>query len=71
MKTLNDIRQCDIFNNAVLKHLMNYDPVKLDVSYSDDSFCVVITQDCDIVHTKTEDEPFIEFIIGNPTKDKS
>ena len=71
MKTLNDIRQCDIFNNAVLKHLMNYDPVKLDVSYSDDSFCVVITQDCDIVHTKTEDEPFVEFIIGDPTSDKS
>lgn len=71
MKTLNDIRQCDIFNNAVLKSLMNYDPVKLDVSYSDNSFCVVITQDCDIVHTKTEDEPFVEFIIGNPTNDKS
>ena len=71
MKTLNDIRQCDIFNNTVLNNLMNYEPVKLDVSYSDNSFCVVITQDCDIVHTKTEDEPFIEFIIGNPTKDKS
>lgn len=71
MKTLNDIRQCDIFNNTVLNNLMNYEPVKLDVSYSDNSFCVVITQDCDIVHTKIEDEPFIEFIIGNPTEDKS
>lgn len=71
MKTLNDIRQCDIFNSTVLNHLMNSDPVKLDVSYSDNSFCVVITQDCDMVHPKTEDEPFVEFIIGNQTNDKS
>ncbi len=49
----------------------NLSPVNLDVSYHENSFCTVITQDCDIVHQKQEEEPFVEFIIGNLTQDKS
>ena len=51
MKTLNDLRQCDVFDNTVLKGLQKLKPVNLNVALSEKSFCVVITQDCDIVHT--------------------
>ena len=71
MKTINDIRQCDIFDYSVLIRLQNLSPVNLDISYHENSFCTVITQDCDIVHQKQEEEPFVEFIIGNLTQDKS
>lgn len=71
MKTQNDLRQCDVFDNTVLKGLQELKPVNLNVALSERSFCVVITQDCDIVHTPPEDEPFIEFIIGNLSEDKS
>lgn len=71
MKTLNDLRQCDIFDNSVLKSLWELCPISLNFALSEDSFCVVITQDCDIVHEKTAEEPFVEFIIGDFTKDKS
>lgn len=71
MKTLNDLRQCDIFDNSVLKGLQNLCPVNLNVAMSEESFCVVITQDCDIVHEETDEEPFIEFIIGNFSEAKS
>ena len=71
MKTINDIRQCDIFDHSVLNFLQNLNPVNLDVSYRENSFCTVITQDCDIVHQKQEEEPFVEFIIGDLTQDKS
>lgn len=71
MKTLNDLRQCDVFDNTVLKGLQKLKPVNLNVALSEKSFCVVITQDCDIVHTPPEEEPFIEFIIGNLSEDRS
>lgn len=71
MKTLNDLRQCDVFDNTVLKGLQKLKPVNLNVALSERSFCVVITQDCDIVHTPPEEEPFIEFIIGNLSEDRS
>lgn len=71
MKTLNDLRQCDVFDNTVLKRLQKLKPVNLNVALSEKSFCVVITQDCDIVHEETDEEPFIEFIIGNFSEDKS
>lgn len=71
MKTLNDLRQCDVFDNTVLKRLQKLKPVNLNVALSERSFCVVITQDCDIVHTPPEEEPFIEFIIGNLSEDRS
>ena len=71
MKTINDIRQCDIFDHSVLNFLQNLNPVNLDVSYRENLFCTVITQDCDIVHQKQEEEPFVEFIIGDLTQDKS
>jgi len=70
MKTLNDLRQCDVFDNSTLRSLQKLCPVNLNVVISENSFCVVVTQDCDIVHEKTE-EPFVEFIIGNTTEDKS
>lgn len=71
MKTLNELRQCEVLNNSTLKRLQDLCPVNLNVVMSDESFCVVVTQDCDIVHVKTEEEPYIEFIIGNITQDKS
>ena len=71
MKTLNDLRQCDVFDNSVLKGLQKLKPVNLNVALSERSFCVVITQDCDIIHTPPEEEPFIEFIIGNLSEDRS
>lgn len=71
MNTLKDLRQCDIFDSSVLKSLQSFCPIKLNVELSEKSFCVVVTQDCDIVHEKKEEEPFVEFIIGNPTDDKS
>lgn len=71
MKTLKDLRQCDIFDSSVLKSLQNFCPINLNIELSEKSFCVVVTQDCDIVHEKKEEEPFVEFIIGNPTDDKS
>lgn len=71
MKTLNDLRQCDVFDNSVLNSLQSLSPVNLNVALSEKSFCVVITQDCDIVHTPPEEEPFIEFIIGNLSEDRS
>lgn len=71
MNTLKDLRQCDIFDSSVLKSLQGFCPIKLNVELSEKSFCVVVTQDCDIVHEKKEEEPFVEFIIGNPTDDKS
>lgn len=71
MKTLNELRQCEVLNNSTLKRLQDLCPVNLNVAMSDESFCVVVTQDCDIVHVKTEEEPYIEFIIGNITQDKS
>lgn len=71
MKILNDLRQCDVFDNTVLKGLQKLKPVNLNVALSERSFCVVITQDCDIVHTPPEEEPFIEFIIGNLSEDRS
>ena len=71
MKTLNDLRQCDVFDDSILKGLQDLCPVNLNVVLSEKSFCVVITQDCDIVHEKTEEEPFIEFIVGNFSEDKS
>ena len=71
MKTLNDLRQCDVFDYSVLKDLQSLSPVNLNVTLSEKSFCVVVTQDCDIVHTPPEDEPFIEFIIGNLSEEKS
>ena len=71
MKTLNDLRQCDVFDNTVLKGLQKLKPVNLNVALSEKSFCVVITQDCDIVHSPPEEEPFIEFIIGNLSEDRS
>ncbi len=71
MKTINDLRQCDVFDNSVLKSLQNLNPANLAVDLSEESFCVVVTQDCDIVHEKTEEEPYVEFIIGNFSKDKS
>ena len=71
MKTLNDLRQCDVFDNSVLNSLQSLSPVNLNVALSEKSFCVVITQDCDIVHSPPEEEPFIEFIIGNLSEDRS
>lgn len=71
MKTLNDLRQCDVFDNSVLNRLQSLSPVNLNVALSEKSFCVVITQDCDIVHEETDEEPFIEFIIGNFSEAKS
>lgn len=71
MKTLNELKQCDVFDNSVLKSLQKLCPVNLDVDLSEESFCVVVTQDCDIVHGETEEEPYVEFIIGNFSKDKS
>lgn len=71
MKTLNDLRQCDVFDNSVLNSLQSLSPVNLKVALSEKSFCVVITQDCDIVHEETDEEPFIEFIIGNFSEAKS
>lgn len=71
MKTLNDLRQCDVFDNSTLRNLQKLCPVNLNVVISENSFCVVVTQDCDIVHDETEEEPFVEFIIGNTTEDKS
>lgn len=71
MKTLNDLRQCDVFDNSILKGLQKISAVNLNAVLSEQSFCVVITQDCDIVHEKTDEEPFIEFIIGNFSDDKS
>lgn len=71
MCTLNDLRQCDIFDYSVLNKLQRLSPVNLNVVWSEGSFCVVVTQDCDIVHEKTEEEPFVEFIIGNFSEDKS
>lgn len=71
MKTLNDLRQCDVFDYSVLNSLQGLSPVNLNVALSDKSFCVVVTQDCDIVHEPTEEDPFIEFIIGNLSEDKS
>lgn len=71
MKKLNDLRQCDVFDNSVLISLQRLNPANLNVDLSEKSFCVVVTQDCDIVHEKTEEEPYVEFIIGNFSKDKS
>lgn len=71
MKALNDLRQCDVFDNSILKKLQNLSPVNLNVVLSEESFCVIVTQDCDIVHKKMEEEPFLEFIIGNFTHEKS
>ena len=71
MKTLNDLRQCDVFDYSVLKDLQSLSPVNLNVTLSEKSFCVVVTQDCDIVHEETDEEPFIEFIIGNFSEAKS
>lgn len=70
MKALDDLRQCDVFDNSILKKLQELNPTNLDAVLSEESFCVIITQDCDIVHERTE-EPFLEFIIGNFTDDKS
>ena len=61
MNTLN-IRQCDVYDNSILKRLQRLNPVSLNTDCSDESFCVVITQDCDIVHPKIEEEPFVEFM---------
>lgn len=71
MKTLNDLRQCDVFDYSVLKDLQSLSPVNLNDTLSEKSFCVVVTQDCDIVHTPKEDEPFVEFIIGTFSENKS
>ena len=71
MKTLNDLRQCDVFDNFVLNRLQGLCPVNLNVVLSEESFCVVVSQDCDIVHEDTEEEPFIEFIIGKFSEAKS
>lgn len=70
MNTLN-IRQCDVYDNSILKRLQKLNPVSLNTDCSDESFCVVITQDCDIVHPKIEEEPFVEFITGNLSTDRS
>ena len=71
MKTHNDLRQCDVFDNSVLNRLQALCPINLNVVLSEKSFCVVVSQDCDIVHKETEEEPFIEFIIGKFSEDKS
>lgn len=71
MKTLNEIRQCDIFSHTVIEALQKKEPINLKVDYNDDSYCVVVTQDCDIVHEKQDEEPFVEFIICGLTNDKS
>lgn len=52
MKTLNELRQGEVLNNSTLKRLQDLCPVNLNVVMSDESFCVVVTQDCDIVHVK-------------------
>ena len=71
MKTINDLRQFDIFDNSVLQSLIKLNTVSLDLNMSKESFCIVITQDCDIVHTPIEEDPYIEFLIGNLSEDKS
>lgn len=70
MKTVMDLRQGDIFDYSELNKLMNLSSAKLNNTCANESFCVVITQDCDIVHENSEDEPYVEFLIGNTTQNK-
>ena len=70
MKALNDLRQCDVFDNSILKKLQNLSPVNLNVVLSEESFCVIVTQDCDIVHEKMEEEPFLEFMKNHAGMEK-
>ena len=71
MAKLENLRQCQIFDNNIAHELLNKAFVKLLPSITEESFCIVITQDCDIAHTNTDDEPFIEFLLGNATTDRS
>ena len=62
MAKLENLRQCQIFDNNIARELLSKSSAKLLTSMTDESFCIIITQDCDIAHGNLEEEPFIEFL---------
>ncbi len=62
MGTYKDLRQGDLIP---AKHLLLADEVislnKIDSVTAE--YCVLLSQDCDIVHEKLEEEPILEFIV--------
>ncbi len=62
MEKYKDLRQGDMLP---LKVLLGIEPKSIlrQIDFSDTKYCVLLSQDCDIVHKLIEEEPLLEFIV--------
>jgi hypothetical protein len=63
MKGTGELRQGDLLNTDTVNLLCSVAVQKPFRQPAADSLCIVLTQDCDIVHNNVAEEPFIECIL--------
>jgi hypothetical protein len=66
MKETGELRQGDLLNENTVKMLCQLAVQQPFNQPTENSLCMVLTQDCDIVHGDISEEPYVEFILCNP-----